>query len=143
MKIILIFASNFRLFQEDNGALSILEKSILETCDIQPTGFGKLAYRGKLSRLVIKYLGIKAKKVWGKEPFYDTNFASKKSIDLIILYSKWNRQTRKTFAYHAEVWRCIGVAKTSSTSTCYGRNYRSCWWPHIWRRRLCCRSRWI
>jgi len=54
----------FKLFQEDNGALSILEKSILETCDIQPTGFGKLAYRGKLSRLVIKYLGIKAKKVW-------------------------------------------------------------------------------
>ena len=29
--------------------------------------------------------------------FYDKNFASKKSIDPIILYSKWNRRTRKTF----------------------------------------------
>ena len=29
--------------------------------------------------------------------FYDKNFASKTSIDPIILYSKWNRQARKTF----------------------------------------------
>ena len=34
---------------------------------------------------------------YGLLAFYDKNFASKKSIDPIILYSKWNRQTRKNF----------------------------------------------
>ena len=29
--------------------------------------------------------------------FYDKNFASKKSINPILLYSKWNRRARKTF----------------------------------------------
>ena len=32
--------------------------------------------------------------------FYDKNCASKKSMELIILYYKWNRRTRKTFDFN-------------------------------------------
>ena len=49
--------------------------------------------------------------------FFDKKFTSKKLIDLIILYSKWNRLTRKTFGCRSYFITTVYSRLTPALST--------------------------